>query len=56
MEEKDNTKKVQTEDHNEVEEQSVHKHSRILDDMPDSYRGRGPQENSAIGYDALEDL
>jgi len=56
MEEKDSTKKVEKEDHNEIEEQAVHRHNRELEDMPSSYRGRGPQENSDIGYDALEDL
>lgn len=33
-----------------------HRHFRESDDMPGQLRGRGPQENSAIGYDALEDL
>lgn len=39
-----------------IEEEPVRRHHRDLDDMPSSYRGRGPQENSAIGYDALEDI
>lgn len=29
---------------------------RSLDDMPSQYEGEGPQENSDVGYDALEDL
>lgn len=56
MEEKDSTKDVERENHIEIEEQTVHKHNRYLEDMPSSYRGSGPQENSDIGYDALEDI
>lgn len=33
-----------------------HKHVREMDDMPEHLRGKGPQENMDIGYDALEDL
>ena len=33
-----------------------HLHVRESDDMPSILRGRGPQENMAVGYDALEDL
>ncbi len=55
MEEK--AKKSSTEPTKEhIEEDTVHRHHRDLDDMPSSYRGRGPQENTAIGYDSLEDI
>lgn len=55
MEDKNNkTSKEVKKEH--IEEETVHKHHRDLDDMPSSYRGRGPQENTAIGYDALEDI
>lgn len=36
-------------------EEDKHKHRRP-EDMPGQFTGRGPQENSALGYDALEDI
>lgn len=31
-------------------------HNRKVNDMPGQYEGIGPQENTAIGYDPLQDI
>jgi len=37
-------------------EEDREKHNRRANNMPSQYEGRGPQENTAIGYDPLEDI
>lgn len=37
-------------------EENHHTEFRSTDDMPSQFDGVGPQENSDIGYDALEDI
>lgn len=53
---KDKDLKKQANDEKAHLEENRDREFRSLDDMPDQYEGVGPQENSDIGYDALEDI
>lgn len=37
-------------------EEDAKENHRKAHSMPGQFEGRGPQENSALGYDALEDI
>jgi len=40
-----------------IEKEELNKKTRRrINNMPSQYEGKGPQQNSAVGYDPLEDI
>lgn len=56
MEDSEKDKKAERKIVRKHAEEDREKRTRRSNNMPSQYEGKGPQENTAVGYDPLQDI